>query len=46
VELEQRLARLEICCHNMQALIEHLTTQAGALRAEIDLLSARLRFRG
>jgi hypothetical protein len=46
VELEQRLARLEICCRDMRALIEHLNTQAGALRAEIDYLSARLRFRG
>jgi hypothetical protein len=46
VELEQRLARVEICCREMQALLDHLVTQSTALRAEIDFLSARLRILG
>jgi hypothetical protein len=43
VELEQRLARLEICCREMQALIELGLKRSAALQAEVDHLNARFR---
>jgi len=44
LELEQRLARIEIACRDMQALVELVLKRSSALQAEMDFLRARLRF--
>jgi hypothetical protein len=43
VELEQRLARLEICCRDIQAMVELVLKRSMALQAEVDHLNARFR---
>jgi hypothetical protein len=43
LELEQRLARLEICCRDMQSLLELVVKRSTALQAEVDHISAKLR---
>jgi len=43
LELEQRIARLEICCQEMEARLELALKRSAALQAEVDHLRARLR---
>jgi hypothetical protein len=43
VELEQRIARLEICCRDLQSLLELFVKRCTALQAEVDHISAKLR---
>jgi hypothetical protein len=42
VELEQRLARLEICCRDMQRILDLLARRFTAVQAELDHLVARM----
>jgi len=43
VELEQRLARLEICCRDLQSALELVTKRSTALQAELDYINAKIR---
>jgi uncharacterized coiled-coil protein SlyX len=43
VELEQRLARLEICCRDMQAILDLLAKRFTAVQAELDYLVAKMK---
>ena len=42
VELEQRLARLELTCAEMQRTVDVLKKRETSLRAQVDHLLARL----
>jgi len=42
VELEQRLARLEICCRDLQSALELVMKRSTALQAELDHVSAKI----
>jgi len=42
IELEQRLARLELSCAEMQRTVDNLKRRETALEAQVDHLLARL----